>query len=322
MKRLNKIWILCLISLCLLPQQTLAADLLIPGGSVIGLELQDDTVTVAAFDDALCRNAKDAGLRIGDEILKIDGQTVDSIEDVRAALECCDGDVELIVSRSGKQHKLVFAPEVTQEGPKLGVYLRQGIAGIGTVTYYDPQTHEFGTLGHGVSDAQGELLDMTEGTAYDGQVRSVVKGKSGTPGQLRGTADADAAVGTLLKNTARGVFGVSRTGWLGQALPVADFGDIHTGAATIRSTVVGDTVQEYSVEIVKIYPQDRPDGRNFLIKVTDPALLETTGGIVQGMSGSPIIQDGKLVGAVTHVLVNSPDTGYGIFIENMLDAAS
>ena len=322
MKRLYFFIVITLLCVFVLPGEAYAAELLIPGGNVIGLELRDDSVTVAAFDDVLGANAKSAGLRIGDEILKIDGQSIDCTEDVRSALRACDGDVELIVERGGKQHRLVLNPRNTEEGFRLGVYLRCGVTGIGTVTYYDPQTHEFGTLGHGVSNGKGGLTDMTSGTAYEGQVNAVVKGQAGTPGQLKGSASAADAVGTLQKNTPQGVFGTSREGWTGEPLPVAEYEEITTGAATIRSTVSGDTVQEYSVEILKIYPEDRADNRNFLVKVTDPALLETTGGIVQGMSGSPIIQDGKLVGAVTHVLVNDPTTGYGIFIENMLDAAA
>ena len=128
-------------------------------------------------------------------------------------------------------------------------------------------------------------------------------------------------LGTLTENTGQGVFGTAEEGWTGQALPVADFSEIHTGDAVIRSTVAGSAVREYSVEVLKIYPKTTDTSRNLLLKVTDPALLEATGGIVQGMSGSPIIQDGKLIGAVTHVLVNDPQRGYGIFIENMLEAA-
>jgi stage IV sporulation protein B len=129
-------------------------------------------------------------------------------------------------------------------------------------------------------------------------------------------------MGSLYANTGRGVFGEVDEGWRGEALPVAAFEDIHVGRATIRSNVSGQEIRDYSVEILKIYPENRSDGRNLLLRVTDPALIDITGGIVQGMSGSPIIQDGKLVGAVTHVLVNDPTTGYGIFIENMLDAAA
>ena len=322
MKRLWNSIALAVVLFALLPMRTLAAELLVPVGQVIGLQLSDDTVTVAAFDDSLGGNAKAAGLKIGDEILKIDNTQINCAEDVRAALNCCDNDVAVTVRRGSKTHTQTFSPTQGDSGARLGVYLRQGSAGIGTVTFYDPDTGRFGTLGHGVSDARGNLLKMKSGSAYEAQVLSVKKGKCGEPGQLKGSADAAAAIATLLKNTPQGVFGVTKQGWKGEPIPVAASEEVQTGPATIRSTILGDTVQEYSVEILKIYPKERSDGRNLLIKVTDPALLEATGGIVQGMSGSPILQNGKLVGAVTHVLVNSPDTGYGIFIENMLDAAS
>ena len=305
----------------LLPRPVLAAESLIPVGRVIGLELQDDSVMVAGFDEKLSKNAKKAGLKVGDEILKVDDTPVDSTEDVRNALQRCTGDVELLVERDGKELKLTMAPRETGDGKRLGVYLRQGIAGIGTVTWYDPQTHRFGTLGHGVNSADGELLDMAEGRAYDAQVASVKKGAAGEPGQLKGAVAAGQEIGSLYRNTQQGIFGISDRGWNGEMLPVGETKDIRTGAAMIRSTVSGDTVQEYSVEILKIYRGSRPDGRNLLLKITDPALLESTGGIVQGMSGSPLVQDGKLIGAVTHVLVNDPTMGYGIFIENMLEAA-
>ncbi len=168
----------------LLPQPVLAAESLIPVGRVIGLELQDDSVMVAGFDDKLCENAKKAGLQVGDEILKVDDTPVDSTDDVRSALQHCRGDVELLVERDGKELKLTMAPRETGDGKRLGVYLRQGIAGIGTVTYYDPETGEFGALGHGVNNAKGKILTMTAGNAYDGRVQSVTRGKVGAPGQL------------------------------------------------------------------------------------------------------------------------------------------
>jgi len=163
---------------------------------------------------------------------------------------------------------------------------------------------------------------MVQGYAYEARVLTVRKGRAGDPGQLMGTVDGSSPIGILSANTDRGVFGTTEEGWQGDAVTVADSDEVKTGAAVIRSTVSGDTVREYSVEILKIYPKSRQNGRNLLLRVTDPALLETTGGIVQGMSGSPILQNGKLIGAVTHVLVNDPTTGYGIFIENMLDAAA
>ncbi len=306
----------------LLPLQARAAELLIPVGKIIGLQLRNDTVTVAAYDDVLGGTARSAGLRIGDEIVTINGAEIDCAEDVRGALNQCGEDLRLTVRRGGKLNTLHMEPQQTADGPRLGVYLRQGIAGIGTVTFYDPDTGKFGTLGHGVSDPKGNLLEMTRGDAYEATVISVKKGKSGDPGQLKGSADAVETFGTLLRNTPQGVFGVTKRGWKGEPLPVAAYEEVCTGQARIRSTIAGDSVQEYSVEILKIYPETRSDGRNFLMKVTDPELLATTGGIVQGMSGSPIIQNGKLIGAVTHVLVNDPTTGYGIYIGNMLDAAA
>ena len=299
-----------------------AARMLIPVGEVVGLELADNTVTVAAFDENLGSAAQDAGLQVGDRILTVNGRAVRTATDVKYALDRSEGAVEITVMRNKKSASIRMVPSVTQDGPKLGIYLKQGVTGVGTVTWYDPDTGRFGTLGHGVNSARGELLNMVSGTAYKATVVSVRKGTCGNPGQLMGALKDAEPVGSLYKNTSRGVFGTATSGWAGKALPVGSGKDVKTGPATIRSTVEGDSVQEYSVEILKVYPNANPSGRNMLLRITDPALLETTGGIVQGMSGSPIIQDGKLIGAVTHVLVNDPTMGYGIFIENMLDAAA
>ena len=162
---------------------------------------------------------------------------------------------------------------------------------------------------------------MTRGNAYEASVISVKKGKPGDPGQLKGSADSAEAFGTLFCNKPQGVFGISPYGWQGEAVSTAQYTEILPGPAQIRCQIDGAAVRDYSVEILKIYPESRSDGRNFLLRITDAQLLQSTGGIVQGMSGSPILQDGKLVGAVTHVLVNDPTRGYGIYIENMLDAA-
>ena len=293
---------------------------LIPVGEVIGLELSAGTVTVAAFDDTFPAG-RSAGLQIGDQIVSIDDHRIQCAEDVRQALTRSDGTVELLISRDGREKELQIQPQITKNGPKLGIYLRQGITGIGTVTFFDPESGAFGTLGHGVNDSHGKLLPMAKGNAYRADVVAVQKGLSGTPGQLKGALDGNSLLGSLCGNTARGVYGRAAGCWQGHRIPVADWEDVHTGSAAIRSTVDKQGPRDYSVEILKIYPKDRTDSRNLLLRITDPALLETTGGIVQGMSGSPIIQDGKLVGAVTHVLVNDPTRGYGIFIENMLEAA-
>ncbi len=295
---------------------------LIPGGQIVGLELCDQRVVVAGFDEEQGKSAQAAGLKSGDIIQKIDDTVIASAEDIRTALKHSDGTVTLQISRDGQVQSLQIVPHITQDGPRLGVYLRQGIAGIGTVTWYDPESNTFATLGHGVNDGSGKLLKMTAGKAYRARVMTVKKGKIGEPGQLIGAIKSPEPVGELYRNTQQGVFGKYSEEPQGQAIPIAQMGEVKTGDAVIRSTIEGETPREYSVKILKIYPKTRDNGRNLLLRVTDPALLEATGGIVQGMSGSPIIQNGKLVGAVTHVLVNDPTTGYGIFVENMLDAAA
>ena len=310
-----------LLLLCTVSVQAYGAEYLIPGGQVIGLVLQDNTVTIAAFDHTM-QAAKKGGLQIGDEIVTIDGRPIQCAADVKTALDRSKGQIEMVIRRQKTDKVLSIAPEITAQGPKLGVFLKEGITGIGTVTWYDPDTGAFGSLGHGVHGKDGTLLDMVSGAVFDASVRSVQKGQAGDPGQLHGSVEGSKAIGKLVKNTSRGVFGSCPGASSGEAIPIGRADDVKVGAATILSTVSGDTVTEYSVEILKLFPQDSPNGRNLLIKVTDPALLGITGGIVQGMSGSPIIQDGKLVGAVTHVLVNDPTMGYGIFIENMLEAAS
>jgi len=296
------------------------AELLIPVGRVVGLEIWDGSVTVAAFEEN--SPAREAGVEVGDRLVAIDGGAVSSNQDVRRLMLRSKGSVRLTLCRDGRQREVRLEPAITRDGPKLGVYLRQGVTGIGTVTYYDPRTASFGALGHGVNDPKGELVEMRRGSAYPARVISVRKGVAGEPGQLMGALTQRSPLGELDKNVAQGVFGKTDIPWMGEALPVAGSEEVRAGKAVILSTIQGETPREYSVEILKIYPTPRQSGRNMLLRVTDPALLETTGGIVQGMSGSPIIQDGKLVGAVTHVLVNDPTTGYGIFIENMLDAAA
>ncbi len=299
-----------------------AEPLLVPVGQTVGLQLRDNTVTIAAFDDSLGSQARDAGLKIGDLIIKVNGKAVHNTDEVRSILNSSGSPASLLIRRGSKELELPVKITPTDSGAKLGVYLKQGITGIGTVTWYDPATGRFGALGHGVNGTGGVLLRMAQGTTYPAQVQSVTKGKSGHPGQLKGSCDDVDACGELLRNTPQGVFGKSSRGWLGEPIPIAAPEQVHPGQATIRSTVNGSATGDYSAEILKVYPASRADGRNLLLKITDPTLLETTGGIVQGMSGSPIIQDGKLVGAVTHVLVNDPTVGYGIYIQNMLDAAA
>ena len=322
MKKLGITAVFLFLMIWALPQRAQAVRLLIPGGQVIGMALEDQSVSVAGIDEKLGAAAKSAGLQVGDQIVKVDGSPVTCPQDIRKALSKSDGDVELTVQRGQREKKMRFCPAATENGPKLGVYLKQGVTGIGTVTWYDPDTGAYGALGHGVNTPGGTLLKLESGKIYDAAVLSVKKGRSGDPGQLIGAVTDTTELGGISRNTSQGVFGKVKEQFAGEPLPTAEAGQIHTGKATVLCTVDSQQSREYSVEILKIYPTATTAGRNMLIKVTDPALLETTGGIVQGMSGSPIIQDGKLIGAVTHVLVNDPTTGYGIFIENMLDAAA
>lgn len=295
-----------------------AQKMLIPVGKVVGLSLTEGSVTVAAFDDSCGTNARDSGIRIGDEILSVDGQIIDSASDLHRALARSDGSVEVEILRKGEAHTLRLFPMVTADGPKLGVFIREGVTGIGTVTYFDPEEDIFGALGHGVSDSRGRLCQMRQGNVYPATVAGVKPGIPGEPGQLKGAVSGEEAIGLLDANTAFGVFGHGPD-FGGEPLPTAERSEVAIGPAHILSNVTGSETEAFTVEIVKVY--ENGTGRDLLIQVTDPELLKKTGGIVAGMSGSPIIQDGKLVGAVTHVLVNQPDTGYGIFIENMLDAA-
>ena len=277
-----------------------AAKLLVPVGEVVGLSLSEGTVTVAAFHESYGAAAREAGVKIGDEIVSLDGTAVDSAQDLYDALKRSGGTVTLQLRREGRDRQVRLSPAATADGPRLGVYIREGVTGIGTVTWYDPDRGTFGCLGHGISDSRGTLAPMESGWVYEAAVESVKRGKPGQPGQLRGAVQAQTPAGSLRSNTAFGVFG-SGAKWTGEALPAAEPEQIHPGPAQILSNVQGDEVSLFDVEILKCRPDG--NGRDLVLRVTDPALLEATGGIVAGMSGSPIIQDGKLVGAVTHVCV-------------------
>ncbi len=297
-----------------------ASQTLIPVGKVVGISLAEGSVTVVAFDDTYGQKAREAGIQIGDEIVAVDSRPVDSAADLHEALKHSDGSVKINLSREGKIRQLNLEPELTEDGPKLGVYIREGVTGIGTVTYYDPNTGKFGALGHGVSDQQGNLAQMRTGNVYRATVSGIKQGKAGNPGQLKGSVSAESVIGELGCNTPFGIFGTCGE-FHGEALPVAECSEVQQGHAEILSNISGDAIEVFSVEILKVYDPAKKTGRDMMIQVTDPELLQRTGGIVAGMSGSPIIQDGKLVGAVTHVLVNDPTKGYGIMIENMLSAA-
>ena len=201
---------------------------------------------------------------------------------------------------------------------RLGLWLRDGVTGVGTVTFYDPASGVYGALGHGITDTDtGVLLPLGEGSVSKAAVTGVTKGESGKPGQLDGSSDISSSCGSILMNTEYGIFGIMQSGSV-EGDPI-ECGTIKTGPAAILTTISGDTAKEYSIEVNRVYHDT--DGDRVMITVTDKALLAATGGIVQGMSGSPIIQGGNLVGAVTHVFVNDPTHGYGLSIQDMIATA-
>ena len=301
---------------------------LCPGGGVFGIRapmggaLVTGLSEVAGTEGNRCP-AREAGLRCGDLITAVDGRAVSTAAELSAAIGGCGGNpLSLTVCRGGKTLTLSLSPcRAGGEGVfRAGVLVKDTVAGIGTVTFYDPETGFFGGLGHGVYDGVSkEPASIGRGAVTGVGLTGVVKGKNGSPGELRGHLEAE-KIGTLLSNTDSGVFGVLAAPPVGEPIPVALSREVKVGPAEIISTLADGATGRYTIEITSLRGE-RGSDKSFSIRVTDPALLELTGGIVQGMSGSPIIQNGKLVGAVTHVMISDPTSGYGIFIENMLSAA-
>ena len=303
----------CLALACSLSAAALPKTL-IPGGCTVGVKLYTQGLVVTGFESRSA--AKAAGLKKGDVIIQVDGEAVHTAAALRECLE--EEQVILKILRNGREAEFCVRPN----GNQIGAYVRDSLAGIGTVTYYDPDTGAFGALGHGVSDSETKmLLPVEAGVVVQSSVADVKKGRDGAPGELKGSFDVSTILGKVERNAERGIFGTLDVPIPGTPLPVAEAGEAEPGPAEIWANVDGQEVRSYSVEILRIYPHADETGRNMLLEVTDPDLLSATGGIVQGMSGSPIIQNGKLIGAVTHVLVNDSAKGYGIFIENMLDAS-
>ena len=329
MKKIKKSLIgalsVCVVMMMLVQVSLAAGRQLIPVGDVVGISLATDGVLVVGYPDEQTSAAKTAGIRPGDVIIKIGDVAVKSGADLEK-YTLTASPVEITVMRGGEEKKITVTPSVGNNGNfELGMWLRDGITGIGTVTFYDPESGMFGALGHGINDADTKsLLPVGEGILFEADVTAVIEGKCGFPGQLSGVFDFSEIVGIVSKNTVCGIFGTVTDSDMAEGMVMtetAEAGEIHEGKAVIISCVDENGPCEYDVEIVKVDLNDR-EGHNFVVKITDETLLSKTGGIVQGMSGSPIIQDGKLLGAVTHVFINDPTTGYGIYIEKMLEAAS
>lgn len=305
----------------------------VPVGRAVGIKLFSDGVVVVGTSEVASEGgnvnpAKACGLREGDIITHINSTEVDTIEEVSALLQELEGETMSIRAiRDEKQVQLtaqaVLCP--ADGAYKLGAWIRDSMAGIGTVTFYDPGTGAFGALGHGINDADTALLmPLESGSILPATVAGIQKGQSGTPGQLKGVFDTSVTLGLLSANTTGGVFGtMTDSHWAdGAAVEVAARDEVCPGPAEILCNISGDQVERFTVEIAKVFPQREGDCRDYLLKVTDQRLLDATGGIVQGMSGSPILQNGKLIGAVTHVMVDDPSSGYGIYAGRMLELES
>ena len=318
---ITALWSLVIISCLSAP--AFAQELLV-GGQVVGIQMSTRGVLVAGLSevetaDGVCTPAKSAGVRQGDIIIKADDKAVSKAADVIAAVEAAGGQaLRLCLERDGKTLELTVRPVCSSEGQwLLGMWLRDGISGIGTITFQDPESGVYGALGHSISDSEsGIQLPVSQGNICDAQILSVNPGASGAPGELNGCADLGKVLGSIELNTDCGIFG---EGYGALGTRKLESGQIATGPATIVSTISGRYTGEYAVEVNRVYRDG--SGQHAMISITDPELLEKTGGIVQGMSGSPLIQNGKIVGAVTHVFVSDPSKGYAVGIEDMLKAA-
>lgn len=298
----------------------------IPGGDVIGLQIETDGIMVLGTGEVTIKDGSNVEpakglLKSGDYIVGINGKMGVTREDLLNAIGA--EPLKLTVNRNEKLIQVEVQPVKDYSGKyKLGAWIRTDAQGIGTITYVT-SNGKFGALGHGITDVDtGLLMEIDGGKLYDAEVLSVVKGKNGTPGELIGIIRQSgiSLIGEIDENCSKGIYGQMKLGMVNKAkaVPIALKQDIELGAATILCQVDSE-VKEYDIEIERIELGRTNDNKGLVIKITDEELLKKTGGIVQGMSGSPIMQNGKLIGAVTHVLVNDPTRGYGIFIENMLE---
>ncbi|MBR5121463.1 MAG: SpoIVB peptidase [Oscillospiraceae bacterium] len=296
---------------------------LIPGGTPIGIKILTQGVVVVRVQEG--SPAEKAGIRKGDNIIIANGEKISSSTQLSQIIsEAKETEIKITFIREGKKNSVSFKPQFSEQDStyKAGIWIKDSSAGVGTLTFIDPETGVFGALGHPISDYEtGKLLPLGSGEIVNAVITGCEKGESGVPGELFGSFASNVACGEITKNCEQGIFGTTTSKQSGEALPIAFRSEVKIGKATVLTTVEGTTPKAYEVEIERIIQSPSARSKNIIVKVTDPKLLEITGGIVQGMSGSPIIQDGKLVGAITHVFVSDPTRGYGIFIEDMLKEA-
>lgn len=297
----------------------------IPSGEAVGVSLKTEGLLVTGITQVTDENgltvnaAYKAGVQKGDRIIAVDGNTLSSIEDFTGYVKDRPNQIVLTVMRGDKKMNHLITPVKTETGYKIGVWVRDSTAGIGTITYINPDNSSFAGLGHGISDVDtGDILTIKKGNILTCSISAPTKGRRGDPGELNGIF-SNAPLGEITKNSECGIFGKYTGNCITDSpVEIADPYEIKAAPATILANVDGNGKKEYEIRIRKI-SHSGTSGKNMIIEVTDPSLLEKTGGIVQGMSGAPILQNGKLAGAVTHVFVNDPKRGYAIFAAGMAE---
>lgn len=327
-----KMMLLHLIPVKTVKTETVNTPLLVPSGMPFGIKMLMDGVMVVKTEsipetEGDISPAELSGIIPGDIIKSVNGSEVYSNNDIDRLTSLSGGkEVSLSIIRNGTEKQIRIHPVYSSEEHryKLGIWVRDSSAGIGTVTYYDKASGRFGGLGHPVCDSDtGQIVPLSSGEVMDVSISGVKKGIPGCPGELTGYFTSHDPCGTLRVNNRYGVFGYICDNFAcNQEIPIAMKHEIKKGAAEIYTTVNGSTPEKYSIEITKLNFSTDDSSRNMIIKITDRRLLEKSGGIVQGMSGSPVIQNGKLAGAVTHVFVNDPTSGYAIFCENMYEMST
>ncbi len=304
----------------------------IPSGEAIGLRLFTSGVLVVGMSEIKGEDNnnhmpyKDSGIKEGDMITKVDNEVITCTADLTNKINNSNGnEVTLTYVRNGNNYNTNIVPtKINEDEYKLGLWVRDAASGVGTITFYEPTTGAFAALGHGILDVDTEeLIDIARGDIVTSKIISIVKGEKGKPGELQGSIENGKIIGEVYKNTNFGIYGkLNNIQDLKKntknEMEVMPRDEVKEGKASILCTLENGKQEEYEIEIEKVYTASNRANKNMIIKVTDKRLLEKTGGIIQGMSGSPILQDGKFVGAVTHVMVNNPEKGYGIFADTML----
>lgn len=304
----------------------------IPSGEVIGLKLYTNGVLIVGmsevedFQNKKVKPYETTEIKEGDTIIQIDEEEIDSVKTLKSVVNKSEGkELKLTLVRDGTVLTSNIIPaQISKNEYKLGLWVRDAATGVGTLTYYNPSTNQFGALGHGISDSDtGKMIDIESGELVTSKIVSITKGVSGTAGEIRGTILNQPTIGTVDKNTNFGIFGnlndlENLKIDYSKKMKVALRNEIREGDAKIYCNIDGNEVKEYKIRIEKIYYDNDYDNKSFLIKVTDENLLNKTGGIIRGLSGAPIIQNNKFVGAVTNVLLAKPEVGYGIFAELMI----